>query len=368
MLRLLWLTDHYHPSPGGMARSCDRIVHSLRNYGVDIDLVHFVPATNAAQSWNWQSKQHGADFRCSILEDRPHTLNLLWNELERRGDYTHVVAFGADIPLLAAPAYSSWLGIPLVTLLRGNDFDTGLFSRKKRDVLLDCLESSQAIGAVSNDKVEKIRALYPKKKVYHTPNGIDLSEWYLLPSQKARKHDSRLVIGLIGQLKAKKGVCFFLDAIKASGFAGQIHLLVTGSLEESAEEHLEALAPALTCEITPFVPRSRLPSHYAACDYVAIPSFYDGMPNVLLEAGGLGIPVIAAKTGGMLDVVEDETHGFLFKNNSQADCIIALEKVLSVHDDERMAQGEALKKHIAECYTSDAERDVLLSIFQNTKL
>ena len=43
---------------------------------------------------------------------------------------THVVAFGGFVPLLAAPTYAAWLNVPLVTLLRGNDFDLGLFDAR----------------------------------------------------------------------------------------------------------------------------------------------------------------------------------------------------------------------------------------------
>ena len=43
-MRLLWMTEHYHPGAGGMAQSCDRIVHGLRRSGIAIDVAYLVAA------------------------------------------------------------------------------------------------------------------------------------------------------------------------------------------------------------------------------------------------------------------------------------------------------------------------------------
>ena len=51
-----------------------------------------------------------------------------------------MVAFGGFVPLLAAPTYAAWLNVPLVTLLRGNDFDLGLFTPGRRAILCEALE------------------------------------------------------------------------------------------------------------------------------------------------------------------------------------------------------------------------------------
>src|SRR5688572_5060859 len=121
-LRVLWLTENYYPSRGGMAQSCDRIVHALRGAGVLVDLVHF---TQRSQQITVETKRHGRYLACPPGADAAHALNRLWNVLAAdpaRRQVTHVVAFGGTLPLLAAPIYAAWLGVPLITLLRGNDF------------------------------------------------------------------------------------------------------------------------------------------------------------------------------------------------------------------------------------------------------
>jgi glycosyltransferase involved in cell wall biosynthesis len=62
----------------------------------------------------------------------------------------------------------------------------------------------------------------------------------------------------------------------------------------------------------PFSSRKRLPGLYKACDFVALPSHFDGMPNVLLEAMALGVVPIVSDAGAMGDIVEDGRTGFVF--------------------------------------------------------
>ena len=68
---------------------------------------------------------------------------------------------------------------------------------------------------------------------------------------------------------------------------------------------MQALPPEIAWSHIPFTSRFDLLRWYAACDAVAIPSLYDGMPNVLLEAGALGIPVLGSSAGGLADVLAD---------------------------------------------------------------
>src|SRR4051812_36705391 len=133
MLRPLWLTENYPPDRGGMAQSCDRIVHALRTRGVTVDVAH---VSRRHADWRVETKIRGKQISCPAAEDPSHTLNRLWNLISHcAADEapTHVVAFGGTLPLLAGPPYAAWLGLPLLTLIRGNDFDAAIFSPKKSD-------------------------------------------------------------------------------------------------------------------------------------------------------------------------------------------------------------------------------------------
>src|SRR5262245_59996007 len=227
-LRPLWLTENYPPDRGGMAQSCDRIVHALRARGVDVDVAH---VSRRYHEWRLETKAGGRQICCPADDDPAHILNRLWNVL-RRDDYapTHVVAFGGTLPLLAGPAFAAWLDCPLVTLMRGNDFDAAVFSPKKSDVLRHALRASAAVCTVTRDHAARIAALEPDVDPVWIPNGIDTAAWQILPHDRAEaaqyRVEGRRVLGMFGQLKAKKGVRFFLDALEKSGTAERFHLLL----------------------------------------------------------------------------------------------------------------------------------------------
>ncbi|MDX8150449.1 glycosyltransferase family 4 protein [Patulibacter brassicae] len=341
-LRVLWVTETYPPSRGGMAQSCDRIVRGLRGAGATVDVLQLVPAVRPGQeAFRFVARSGGRDLVCPIEEDPAHALNRAWNALERdprRHELTHVVAFGGIRPLTAAPVLAAWLGVPLVTLLRGNDFDTGVFSARRRPILDDALRRSALVATVSRDKAWRVAALHPDVPVRWIPNGIDLADWTFAPSDHARaaawraEHvaPGRRVIGLVGQLKPKKGGLLLLDALRRSGRHDEVHLVLAGELDAAMGDWLATHGADLAVTTLPFLDRFELLPWYAACDWVAIPSFYDGLPNVLIEAAALGVPMIAADVAGMADVLVDGESAVLFPPGDEDACAAALRRALDL--------------------------------------
>ncbi len=353
-LRALWLTETFPPSRGGMAQSCDRIVRGLRGRGVIVDVLHFVPHARGGRPWSIETQAGGRYLQCPVEDDPAHALNRAWSALEAdpaTGAVTHVVAFGGSRPIMAAPVFAAWLGVPLLTLIRGNDFDAAVFSTRRRPVLDQALERSALVCAVSRDKVDKIAALHPRARVRWIPNGIDRSNWELAPSDRERAAawraetlgEGQHVLGLVGQLKAKKGGVFLLEALLRSGSADAFHVLLAGTMAPELETWLSEHEGELSVTTLPFLDRFELLPWYAACDWIAIPSFYDGLPNVLVEAAALGIPMLAARAGGMVDVLEDGRTAFMFDPGDEARCAWAIQRAARLDEERRREMGEACR-------------------------
>ena len=409
--RILWLTENYPPRRGGMAQACDRIVSSLRHNGVVVDVAFFNATMNG---FKVTSQMNGRLIAVPVSDSPAHSLNLLYNYISdpvNNLNYTHVVAFGGTAPMLALPVYKSWLGLKAVTLLRGNDFDVGIFQPARRQILMDALNASDTVCVLYPEAQRRVLALLPKANVVCIPNGIDTEEWQNDPfdfeSAMNFRHengiaDEQLVIGLFGQLKEKKGVVFFLENLLRTGLNEKITILTVGDIEpcvqawideqngniptgsEDAQatgedkqvenQSVNALAEASGTTSTyekphinivqlPFKDRFELLSLYPACDYIALPSHYDGMPNVLLEAGALGIPAIAAKTGGIFEVLPEEQHSLTFHPGNADQCRQALNKAALLSSDERKAIGAALKKNIETNFNLAKEAESYKKIF-----
>jgi glycosyltransferase involved in cell wall biosynthesis len=351
-MRLLWVTENYPPSLGGMATSCDRIVRGLRAAGVEVEVVHL-----------------GRRGAVPLAEDPEHALRSLWTTLAPTiSDYTHVVAFGGTYPLLAAPVYAAWGGLPLITLLRGNDFDTGMFSLRRQPVVLEALRSSAHVCVVASGTAPLVERLAPATPVTWVANGIDTGEWQILPSERQKAaawraehvEPGRRTIGLIGQLKAKKGVRLLLDALVAGRHEQRFHVVLAGELEPGIDEWLAA-HPQVAFTTLPFQDRYQLLTVYAACDLVALPSFYDGLPNVALEAAALGVPLLASDAGGLADLVDAEI-GFAFPAGDPHACRAALHRAALTEDDQLAALGAAGARRVREQFGVAAETEGYLRV------
>lgn len=360
-MRPLLLTENYPPDRGGMAQSCDRIVRALRRGGVAVDVAHLGRKDDRARV---VPEEGGLLVSAPHDDDPGHAINLLWNELSRLpSPPTHVVAFGGATPVLAAPAFAAWLGLPLVTLLRGNDFDTGLFSLRRGWALRDALGRSAAVACVTRDHQRKVAALFPAADVRFVPNGIDPSEWTLVAHDLERaaawrgEHvaPGRRVLGMFGHLKRKKGGAFLLDALRRAGVEGRLHLLVVGDAEPEMLAHLASVESTVPWTHVPFVDRFELLPFYAACDAVVLPSFYDGMPNVLLEAGALGVPAVASTAGGMADLLAGGENALTFPPGDLHECRRALRELATIPAERLRRLGERLRADVLADYRHDQE-------------
>ena len=357
--RILWLTETYPPQRGGMAQSCDRLVAGLRSRGHTVDVLHFTPRKGTPAP----VQQHQGDYWALPFEDsEAHTLNLAWTRIKSWQTWDAVVAFGGNLPIWGGPVFARWLGKPLLSCLRGNDFDTGLFTPRKREMLEIALKSSAAVAAVSSEKAWKAQQLFPEIRVEFLANGIDLNDWQPTPSEteyaqqwRAEHAPGKSVLGMVGQLKAKKGLAFFLETLRQIPVQDRMHLLLVGELPEEEQNLLSEVAVSYTH--LPFLDRFELLKYYPCCDGVCIPSYYDGMPNVLLEAGALGIPVLASDVDGMHDVLHDVTPHLLFPVGDAHGLRKVLFDWLQADTATRQGWGQDLKTHIEQNYTVAHELD-----------
>jgi glycosyltransferase involved in cell wall biosynthesis len=331
--RVLLVTENYPPDRGGMAESCDRIVRGLGRDGIAVDILHFDRRVT-------RPELRRAHLRWPLEQDPAHTINCAWNRARVAFDMsavTHVVAFGGYLPLLAAPAFAAFIDGPLVTLLRGNELDAGLFDTRRRPMLDDALRRSAAVCTVTTEQASKIAAMHGIE-AHVIANGIDFDLWQATDADRCRAaslRDDRRLLGFFGHLKAKKGVPFFLDALRRAGDG--FRLLLVG------ETDLQDLDGAT---IVPPVDRFDLIPYYLACDYVVIPSHYDGFPNVLIEAAALGRPLIASRTGGMRDLLTEGENAFLFEPGDEQGCIAAIARAATA-DEATIARMGAAAERVA---------------------
>lgn len=370
--RLLWITEHYPPGKGGMAVSCARIVRGLRRGGMGVDVVSLGGAESPVEV---RPTDGGNDVRLRRERSPEVAPNLAWSVVRERhlvDPYSTVVAFGASRAGFIATTFAAWLERPAVVLVRGNDLDRDWFLPRRGGWVREAFARASAIGAVSTEKVERITRLYPGKHVVWTPNGVDTRQWALLDTDEKRRDEirsllgagERRICGLFGELKFKKRIPFWLESARDADLLSGLALLVVGQLDEDTTRVLDDPAIAPRSLRLPFLPQAELPALYSACDFIAIPSAFEGMPNVLLEAAACGAVPLVSDAGAMRDVVQDGVTGFVFQAENRRAAGDATRRALALGNEELAVMSAGVKARIRAEFSPERERSTILELLR----
>lgn len=93
-------------------------------------------------------------------------------------------------------------------------------------------------------------------------------------------------------------------------------------------EFLALVAARPWCRFEGFADRSRLKDCLSRAALVALPSLEDNCPMVVLEAMAAGVPVVAARIGGVPDLIEEGVTGLFCDPGSAASMAAAVERLL----------------------------------------
>ncbi len=367
--RVLWITDRFPPAKGGMAVSCARQVRGLRRRGVPVDVLVLgaIQAVDAAV----EERDGGADILLPPETEQGMMSNHAWilaQSRHARAPYAHVVGFGATVGGLHAVTFAAWLGATSTVLVRGNDLDRDWFLPQRGGMVREAFQRATAIGAVTMEKVERLRALYPASRVEWTPNSVDVHRWQLLPADRTRRDEIRgllgaapgvRIVGLFGELKAKKRIPFWLEAVRDLGLMERLRLLVVGTLDAPTTAILDDPFIAPRSLRLPFCPPDELAGLYAAADFVAIPSMFEGMPNVLLEAMACGVVPIVSDAGAMREIITNGTNGFLFPGEDRNAAGAATARALALTGEELARMSARSRECVATEYSLERELDAL---------
>jgi glycogen synthase len=369
--RVLWMTERYPPLDGGMASSCERVVRGLRARDVQVDLVLFQSGAEPRDPVV-RDRDNGVDLAIGRESSHGLATQLVWSHAKERSSrhpYTCVVGFGANFPGFVAVTFAAWLGVPSMVLVRGNDLDRDWFDPKRGPWVREALARATLVGAVSREKVSRVKALNPDVDAVWTPNGIEPEAWTLLAADAARRDElreifgeGRRVVGLFGELKYKKRVPLWLGALRDAGLRDRVGLLVAGRADEATQQILDDPVLSPLKHQLPFVTGDALPALYAACDYVAIPSLVEGMPNVLLEAMAMGVIPITSDAGGMADVVTHGETGFVFPAEDRVEAARVTAEALSLPEQELKDMSERVAAVVRERHTTEKTLSALKEI------
>lgn len=175
--------------------------------------------------------------------------------------------------------------------------------------------------------------------------GSGINHEQFAPQTPTRTNDGKFIFLYISRLIKDKGVMEFVEAaslLKEQHPNAEFHIvgpLWTGnkkSLTVTAEELKQWIDNGWVVyhnkqkDVRPFI---------ANADCVVMPSYREGMSNILLEGASMAKPLIATDVTGCRDIVDDGVNGLLCKVKSGKDLAEKMKKMMSLSVEEREMMG-----------------------------
>jgi glycosyltransferase involved in cell wall biosynthesis len=196
---------------------------------------------------------------------------------------------------------------------------------------------ANVVLGVSEDLTRRMRHLWPQIPIFTLTNGLDVNRYFHDPTPK-----SAIELIFVGRLVKNKRV---LDALKAVAqvkeYSPKITLTIIGSGPEEAflkaqcnllniEDHIRFLG-----KLSP----KKIPKYLSKADIFIFPSLYEGNSLAILEAMASGLPILASRTTGIPELIQEHVNGLL---NSPGNIIELAQnlRILIQNEELRIAMGK----------------------------
>lgn len=185
---------------------------------------------------------------------------------------------------------------------------------------------------------ERIEVVYNGIDFDQIDSGVDLEETARARQALGIPPDVQILGGVYRMSEEKRPLLWLDVAAAVARQNDTAHFVVCG--DGPMRDEMRNYASTLGIADRVHMPgaQSNIGSWYKMMDVVMLTSRHEGLPNVLLEAQSLGIPVVAPDVGGMSEVVEQGITGWTIRN---ADANSLAERVLHCLTDEAWRQVAA---------------------------
>lgn len=165
-----------------------------------------------------------------------------------------------------------------------------------------------------------------------------------------------LYVGRVSAEKQIEDIKPVLDAIPAARLA----IVGDGPHRSALEKHFAGT----TAHFVGYLQGRELAAAYASADAFVFPSRTETLGLVLLEAMAAGCPVVAAASGGIVDIVTDGVNGYLFDPQDPSGAAIATQRLLGARGEREQLRLNARKE--AERWSWSAATQQLRTYYEKT--
>lgn len=150
----------------------------------------------------------------------------------------------------------------------------------------------------------------------YIPNGVDTARFTPI----TRPANPKVKLLFIGRLIPRKGFQRVIRALpeirQLARVPFEIEVVGTGAYQRELDELASKLGVSELISYVGTIPYDQLEKAYQYADIFILTSLSEGMPSVILEAMGCGLPVVASNVGGNNEIVHEGENGYLIEGDN----------------------------------------------------
>lgn len=320
---------------------------------------NFPDNIDCTKKFNVKSIKHDTRKNSLLIKIIKYMLvqvKLSWHLLKTsKNNVVFIIGSALTLPLLSAKlAGNKTVLIAIGSQSKSSErlFGGFIFSRiirilEKINYLLSdkiVLESNNSVSFCSLNKY--------KYKI--SMGGLYVDSLLFNNTKKIKDRDE--LVGYIGRYSEEKGIVNFIEAIPIIlNVLNRSKVLICGGgpLLSNVEEIVKQYERVTLID---WIPNEDLADTLNNIKLLVLPSYTEGVPNIVLEAMACGTPVLATSVGGVPDLIIDGKTGFIMKNNSP-ECIAEnVVRALEHPDLEQIVENALVLVNKEFSYESAVER------------
>jgi glycosyltransferase involved in cell wall biosynthesis/peptidoglycan/xylan/chitin deacetylase (PgdA/CDA1 family) len=212
----------------------------------------------------------------------------------------------------AAIRLARMIGVPAAVIIGGSDVLMLPKAQRWRRCVLRVLRDADAVLAVSRDLRSKIIDLGASPEKVHTwSQGVDTDRFRPGDRAEARRRlgipAEGKVLLWVGRMHPVKALDVLLAAcarLRDRGAGFRLYLVGDGPLRNSLEADSRSRGLSEVVRFVGSQLHTQLPDWYRAADVTVLPSWSEGLPNVLRESLASGTPFVASNVGGIPEIAQ----------------------------------------------------------------
>ena len=288
----------------------------------------------------------------------------------KRHNVHHIHAHYAYHSTSAARVAASLAGIGYSFTAHANDIYRSCWQMREK------IENAVFCATCTGYNARYLREHYAQScpdrvvKVYH---GIDLEQFKCRPHNRALSGQIPFRILSVGRLREKKGFPLLIEAcvlLKDRGFSIKATVVGEGPDREALEALIARKGLGNIIRLAGSIPHSQVRELLEDADVFVLPCIIasdksrDGIPNVILEAMAMGLPVVSTTVSAIPEAVEHGKTGLLVPPSDAPALAEAISRLVSAPD-ERIRMGDAGRKKVVKDFDLPSNTGALISLFRN---